>query len=653
MKRTTLTHADMTVGKINPRKSMDPEALKELAATIATSGLGQNLVVWPIPGAKKAPQYEIVAGQRRHAAIALLMAEGKFAADTPIPVEVIEGDESEARAFALVENLQREDMNPVDQANGFAELEKAGWDTGRIAKALGKTDQDGNASRSGMRFVQQRLALIKKLDKDVLEKVRTGAINFKAARQLSQIPDKKLQKDAAGALASGEIETFDHLQEYLTEDNPPLNWAIFDRALYTGEIIEDPDDETKGWFADAKQAEKLQRKAIDDLIAEQKKPEKGNAFVLVCDQSKPNQPYLYSHDFRPAPKGAKNTGFFMKVTSHLGVEIKENCIDTRTKDEARTSAPAATSSKGGKAAAPAPRKPGDMVTKSHLYNANIRRTRVVQEAIAADPDWAKRMVILALMGGTKCVDIMAEPSFREETTIAPKVAQALKDAAPGLGAKFEAEGTHPLSIGVTHYEQRAAKQASAIAVLAKMKGAALDRLFGAIVAAKCGIFQTFRPEPGVGVAGLALAQALGLVGNEAKHGLGVADANDIAGIKGVAFDGLRAQLQVAPGKTVKETTVGLTTAAIAAKTVLPTFAFLDHREAEAGIAALMKASAKKAPAKKIAAGAKAPTKKTAPAAKKTTTKKTPAKANPRRAIPKAKAKATAPAAKASTKKKAA
>ena len=95
-------------GKYQPRTQMDEAALEELAASIREHGVMQPILVRPIDGAR----FEIVAGERRWRA-------AKRAGLTDVPALVKAVPDQSALALALIENIQREDLNPLEQANGL------------------------------------------------------------------------------------------------------------------------------------------------------------------------------------------------------------------------------------------------------------------------------------------------------------------------------------------------------------------------------------------------------------------------------------------------------------------------------------------------------------------------------------------------------
>jgi ParB family chromosome partitioning protein len=112
---STLRVTDMQAGKYQPRTRMDEGALNELAASIKAQGLLQAILVRPIASSNGASKYEIIAGERRFRA-------AQLAGLTEVPVLVKEVDDQAAAAMALIENIQREDLNPLEEAQGIHRL---------------------------------------------------------------------------------------------------------------------------------------------------------------------------------------------------------------------------------------------------------------------------------------------------------------------------------------------------------------------------------------------------------------------------------------------------------------------------------------------------------------------------------------------------
>ena len=102
-------------GKYQPRTRMDDGSLAELAASIKSQGIMQPVLVRPVEVSPSGARYEIIAGERRFRA-------AQLAGLDEIPVLVREVDDQNAAAMALIENIQREDLNPLEEAQGIARL---------------------------------------------------------------------------------------------------------------------------------------------------------------------------------------------------------------------------------------------------------------------------------------------------------------------------------------------------------------------------------------------------------------------------------------------------------------------------------------------------------------------------------------------------
>ena len=118
----------ITPSPFQPRRSFDEAKIEELASSIRNQGIIQPLVVRP-----KADQFELIAGERRwRAAIKAGLSH--------VPVVVRQASDHEVLQLALVENLQREDLNPIEEANGFRRLqEEFHWSQEAMAEKVGKS----------------------------------------------------------------------------------------------------------------------------------------------------------------------------------------------------------------------------------------------------------------------------------------------------------------------------------------------------------------------------------------------------------------------------------------------------------------------------------------------------------------------------------
>ncbi|MEI6640671.1 MAG: ParB/RepB/Spo0J family partition protein [Novosphingobium sp.] len=163
-----LTVASIEPHPEQPRRHFDEDALEELARSIAARGVIQPVVVRPMGGGR----YQLVAGERRWRA-------AQRARLHEIPAIVRQLDDREVTALALIENLQREDLNPIEEARAYQRLsEQDGLTQQEIATFVDK-------SRSHVANLMRLLVL----PGEVLDMVERGALSMGHARALAVLPD--------------------------------------------------------------------------------------------------------------------------------------------------------------------------------------------------------------------------------------------------------------------------------------------------------------------------------------------------------------------------------------------------------------------------------------------------------------------------------
>ncbi len=188
-----------------PRKSFEEAPLEQLAASISTYGVLQPILVRELPNGK----YQIVAGERRWRA-------SKLAGLTEIPAIVLEGDEKEAAEIALVENIQREDLNPVEEAMAYRSLsEEYGMTQEEIAQRIGKS--------------------------------RSAIAN---AERLLDLPDELLSLLAARKLSAG------HARALLSLKDKDARLLLANRAIEEGWSVRTAEEEVKRYLRKQRAAER-------------------------------------------------------------------------------------------------------------------------------------------------------------------------------------------------------------------------------------------------------------------------------------------------------------------------------------------------------------------------------------------------------------
>lgn len=151
--------------RYQPRKEFNADALFELAQSIRENGLIQPIVVRPIDNG-----YEIIAGERRYRAMVL-------AGFTSIPSHVLNANENKIAQMALIENVQREDLSSIEEADAYVQLIKLkGWTQEKLAQVMGKSQSS----------IANKIRLLQ-LSSDVQQAIANREITERHARALLQI----------------------------------------------------------------------------------------------------------------------------------------------------------------------------------------------------------------------------------------------------------------------------------------------------------------------------------------------------------------------------------------------------------------------------------------------------------------------------------
>ena len=176
--------ADILPNPFQPRKEFDEKALSELAESISEHGLLQPLLVRPLP----LGGYEIVAGERRYRAC-------RMAGLTEVPVIIRELDEAQTMELALIENLQREDLTPLEEAEGYGVLiNEHGMTQEEVARSVGKSRP---AVANALRLLN--------LPDSVKEYLKDGKISAGHARALLSLENEEDMKELADLIVSKDL----------------------------------------------------------------------------------------------------------------------------------------------------------------------------------------------------------------------------------------------------------------------------------------------------------------------------------------------------------------------------------------------------------------------------------------------------------------
>ena len=191
----TLALSDLVPGRYQPRTHMDEGALYELAESIKAQGIMQPILVRRLADGEHAGRYEIIAGERRFRA-------AKLAGLSEVPVLVRDVADAAAAAMALIENMQREDLNPLEEAQGLS----------RLVQEFGLTHEQAAQAVGRSRSAASNLLRLLNLAEPVQTMLMAGDIDMGHARALltleraaqisagNQIAAKKLSVREAEAL---------------------------------------------------------------------------------------------------------------------------------------------------------------------------------------------------------------------------------------------------------------------------------------------------------------------------------------------------------------------------------------------------------------------------------------------------------------------
>ncbi len=210
-------------GLNQPRKNFDPQTITDLAESIKIHGIIQPLTVRLL----NTGYYEIVAGERRWRA-------AKEAGLDEVPVLIIEADDRKVMEIGLIENLQREDLNPVEEARGYEVLVKEySLTQEQVAERMGKSRP---AVANALRLLT--------LPSSILEYLEEGALSAGHARTLLSAPSPSIMEEVAQLVMKNDLsvrrteETIKMLKNVVDKPEEPVHLKDDDVMLYVRESQE-------------------------------------------------------------------------------------------------------------------------------------------------------------------------------------------------------------------------------------------------------------------------------------------------------------------------------------------------------------------------------------------------------------------------------
>jgi len=369
MSLKTIPLASLLPPKGNPRRTLDTAQIAVLAQSIKIDGVLQNLVV-----EAEDDRFRVISGKRRYLALQLLKKEKQIDGEYRVPVEVKKDlAEGDALRLATVENVQREQLHPLDEAEAFANLLQTGGSVEAISEKTGL----------GAQTVKRRLALAN-LSSEAKKVLQAGAITLRMAESLT-IGSAKQQGMVLEAIASGEHLEPEDIRNMLLDGKPSVAMAIFAKDTYVGSLTTDlfADDETT-YFDDIDQFLTLQKEAVEALADEHRKTA---AWVEVLS--------LYTvpwWQYREAKKKERSqAGVVINFHPSGAVEARTGLIKHEVKEEV------AADTRETVLAPKAKERPAFGATL--LRYVGNHKSIIVQAALLRNPRKAKEVCALLLLAG--------------------------------------------------------------------------------------------------------------------------------------------------------------------------------------------------------------------------------------------------------------
>ena len=419
MNTQTLKLNQVKVSKDNPRKDFDKKSIEGLAQSILTDGLLQNLIV-QAPKTKRA-KHSIICGERRFRALSLLLERGDIDADFPVKAEIKDDlTEEEILRMATVENVQRENLSPLEEANAIAALIKDGESLDNI------TSQTGLAVST----IRRRLMLL-----ELSVQVTTALIENKlslAQAESFALGSHEEQDNILEQALNGWCDSVDDIKEALLDEKPNVALAIFDTALYEGDYTSDllAEDKTT-FFNDREQFDELQHGAAEKLVDE---------YSQSHDWAELIEGYFSSWQYEKADDEGAG-GVIVNLRPNGEVEIHKGLIKPEI-DESNVVA--------------LKPKPKATYGKPLVRYMNMHKAIAVQNAILNNPRKAKEILVakkLATFQDHSCLRY-----FDDEATHSPALDAINKKARVILGyfGKEDEEATWSDLKYLFQYDEQAA-----------------------------------------------------------------------------------------------------------------------------------------------------------------------------------------------------
>ena len=295
--------------KDNPRRHLDKDAIAGLAESIKTDGVLQNLVVEKNGDG----MFRVVSGSRRFLALKLLKRQGVIDGDYKVPVEIRSFENGDALRVATIENVQRADLEPIDEAEAFARMLQNGASLDDVSAKAGLSEQT----------IRRRVVLSDLCD-EVKDAIQKGEVPLGIAEAMT-LGTHEQQRSLLSDLREGAELDRESIRDMLCAQRPSVAIAIFPLEKYSGTLTRDlfAEEETT-YFDDVDQFFALQKDAVEALA---KKHRTKSSWVDVFNSH--SVPWW---QYREAKKG-KRGGVVINLHPTGAVEVRKGLARHRVKQE--------------------------------------------------------------------------------------------------------------------------------------------------------------------------------------------------------------------------------------------------------------------------------------------------------------------------------
>jgi ParB family chromosome partitioning protein len=366
--------------KDNPRRHLDKDAIAGLAESIKTDGVLQNLVVEKNGDG----MFRVISGSRRFLALKLLKRQGVIDGDYRVPVEIRSLEEGDALRIATIENVQRADLDPIDEAEAFARMLQNGASLDDVSAKTGLSEQT----------IRRRVAL-SDLCEEVKDAIQKGEVPLGIAEAMT-LGTHEQQRSLLSDLREGAELDRESIRDMLCAQRPSVAIAIFPLEKYSGTLTRDlfAEEETT-YFDEVDQFFALQKDAVEVLA--QKHRAKAAWVDVFNSHSVPWWQY------RDAKKG-KRGGVVINLHPTGTVEVRKGLARHQVKQEVVEVT---------KETPEAPKERPEN-SASLIRYAALQKSIAVQAALLQNPRKAKEVAAVSLLLGllpSKRLRIDVHPCF--------------------------------------------------------------------------------------------------------------------------------------------------------------------------------------------------------------------------------------------------